>query len=77
MPASSAPALVAERARCADLLGRYQLVDSERRRFRIPIDRALELVIDDPALLRPALLATSSSAPTSGPASPPTSQPGH
>jgi len=68
---SSAPAAVAERRRTADLLGNYQLVDAERRRFRIPVERASALVVDEPELLRPATAATSASAPATEPASQP------
>jgi hypothetical protein len=69
VPTSGAPALAAERARCADRLGHYQLVTGERWRFRIPIDRAMAIVVDDPELLRPTLPATSSSAPANEPTS--------
>ncbi|MBN2360675.1 MAG: hypothetical protein JXR83_14560 [Deltaproteobacteria bacterium] len=73
--AALAPELAAERSRAADLLSRYQLVDAEKRRFRIPIERAMAVIVDSPDLLVPTPAASSVSAPATAPASAPTSAP--
>jgi hypothetical protein len=47
-----APDLIRQRGRDAALLGRYEVVDEKRGRYRVPITRAMEALAADPALLR-------------------------
>jgi hypothetical protein len=58
--------LVRQRDRDESALGRYEVVDEKRGRYRIPITRAMELLVAEPARLQPAAPA---SAPASTPAS--------
>ncbi len=66
------PELVRQRDREESTLGRYEVVDEKRGRYRIPITRAMELLVAEPARLRPAPPA---SAPATTPASTPASRP--
>jgi hypothetical protein len=59
--------LVRQRDRDAALLGRYEVTDEKRGRYRIPIERALELLVADPSRLRPVAPAAAS-VPASAPA---------
>ncbi len=61
--------LLRQRDRDEALLGRYEVADEKRGRYRIPITRAMELLAAEPARLAPA----SAPASTAPPASP---QPG-
>jgi hypothetical protein len=60
--------LVRQRDRDASLLGRYEVADEKRGRYRIPISRAMELLVADPSWLRPRAAAASASAPAVAPA---------
>ncbi len=46
--------LARERDRTAGLLGRYEQLDAAPGRYRIPIERAMELLAARPELIRPA-----------------------
>jgi len=70
-PGALSPSLTEARTRTEALLTRYQLIDAERRRFRLPIDRAMAILVDNPELLLPTAPAATASAPASMPASAP------
>jgi hypothetical protein len=61
--------LVRQRDRDEALLGRYDVADEKRGRYRIPVTRAMELLAADPAWLQPRRPAAS--APASAPAAAP------
>jgi hypothetical protein len=48
-----APAVVQARDREAALLGRYDELEGKPGHYRIPIDRAMQLIAADPGLLKP------------------------
>jgi hypothetical protein len=48
-----APAVTQLRDREAALLGKYEELEGRPGRYRVPIGRALELIANDPSLLRP------------------------
>ena len=52
------PALPELRARDRQLLSHYEVVDAARGRFRVPIDRAMELLAADSTLIAPIGVAT-------------------
>jgi hypothetical protein len=65
-------ALVRQRDRDEASLGRYEIADEKRGRYHVPITRAMELLVAEPARLAP----TSAPAPASAPASAAAAAPG-
>lgn len=71
------PALPELRARDRQLLSHYEVVDAARGRFRVPIDRAMELLAADPTLIAPIGVATppEGTAPAPAPSTAPSTAP--
>lgn len=67
------PALPELRARDRQLLSHYEVVDAARGRFRVPIDRAMELLAADPTLIAPIGGATPPASAAPAPAAAPES----